>query len=314
MHEQRRVSERSRGRVACTDRPARPASASREKSATLPDVKVGRGSVVVVTWLLLGSAIGACNAITGQHERTLADDSSSLPGRDGGGGTDTKVLDDQRVADEGEAAVLLPDQDAPTGPITITVPQSWSSPNGAVFTTNASGTTITDYGRPPTFIGHHPLLVPSPAINIPTEDYTVEATIFAPTSYEFGVMVRRQPDGNGIVYGSIYAGVTPAFLGKLGPNCCPVGPPTPADPWNPTKEGTGPNYTLVAGTRYIMKVRAVGNQITAKLWVATGAEPLEWHASMISPWSTGRGIGFYEYFTGTSGFPVLEAMKVTTIP
>jgi hypothetical protein len=272
-------------------------------------VRAGRGlSVlgVLAAWLLLGAAMGACNAITGQHERTLADsDNATQPGRVEGG-SDALTADDTNVDNSDQDADAAKGVDS--GPVTIVVPQSWGTPNGAIFTTNASGTTITNY-TPPT--GHHPVIIPSPAVNIPSEDYTVEATILAPTSYEFGVMVRIQPDGNGIVYGSLYAAATPAFLGKLGPNCCPVGPPTPADPWNPTKEGTGPAYTIVAGTTYRMKVRAVGNQITAKLWVSGQAEPTLWHASMIAPWSTGKGIGFYTYFTGTSGFPVFKDMKVT---
>lgn len=233
-------------------------------------------------------AVGACNTILGEHERRLDD-------RDGSSAQLDATTADALV-DTGPGN-LDAGVDGDGGPQTITlvVPHTWTTPNGAIYGPVKGGTSILEAGT-----NGHAVIIPAPAIDIPADDYTLTATIIAPTRFEFGILVRGQPDGKTALYGSVYGNATPAFLGTFGP-----------PDWNPPRTSTGPDYTFTNGTRYTMKVRAVGNQVTAKLWPAAQAEPIQWHASMIVPWTTGRGIGFYAYMTATTGLPILETMTVT---
>ncbi len=245
-----------------------------------------RWYAVLFPCCVLASA-GACNAITGQHDRFLDEGDSSVPLRsDSSADTDRDLDSGSSMTDAADGAPQI---------VTINVPHTWTTPNGAVYGPAGGGTSILEAGAQ-----SHAVIVPSPVIAIPSDDYTVTATILAPTKLEFGVLVRGQADGMIAVYGSIYGTVTPAFLAIFGP-----------PDWNPPRTSTGPDYTFTNGSRYTMKVRAVGSQITSKLWNAAQAEPAQWHASLIVPWATGKGIGFYVYMTATTGLPVLEKMVVT---
>ena len=233
-------------------------------------------------------AAAACNALNGGHDRFLeGDDASGLPTRgDAGGGGDAGA-DAVTVVEAGAG-------DAEAGVLQIAVSKQFITLNGATFATTDAGTTITAYDAGAT----HPVIVPLPQPSIPSEDFTVLATVFAPNDGEFGILTRVQPDGRAVVFGSKYGTQYQPFLGTFGP-----------PDWNPTDNANGLAYTYTLGARYKFKVRAVANQISAKMWDATTPEPAEsGAANLAGPYTTGRGIGFYTYAINGA---VLESMSVT---
>jgi hypothetical protein len=234
----------------------------------------------------IGLPAAACNALTGAHDRQL----------------DEGDLDDARNprVDASDASidvvpaidVDVPDDGAP-GLVFIEVSKNFSSPNGAVFTTDEAGTVITV-----TSAIEHAVIVPVPAPNITAEDYTVYATVRAPTNGEFGVLTRLQTDGGAaVLFGSKFGTENKPFLGTMGP-----------PDYNPSLDGRGAAYTWTADARYNFRLKAVGNMITGKFWDATQPEPALFQAVYLGPFATGRGIGFYTFKANGA---VLESMRVS---
>lgn len=237
--------------------------------------------------LALALAGAACNALNGGHDRVLdTEDGSVLPvARDGGdAGADVATLPDAAPAADAEAGVLQ-----------IPVAMQFTTINDATFMTTAAGTTITGYDGGAT----HPVIVPLPQPSIPSEDFTVLATVLAPTNGEFGLLTRIQPDNHAVLFGSKFGTQNQPFLGTIGP-----------PDWNPSDDARGLSYAYTTNARYKLKVRATANNIVAKLWDASTPEPSDKDAAALlaSPYTTGRGIGFYTYTTNGA---VLESMVVT---
>jgi hypothetical protein len=193
--------------------------------------------------------------------------------------------------------------DAEAGTITIVVDVkgTWTSPNGATPTVVANGVLISAMDA--SAANNHPVIFPSPQPQIPSESYTVRATVLATSAGgtpEFGIITRRQPDNSAIVLGNVYGASPPAFLGLMS---------STVSPWNPSNNASGPAYTYVAGARYKMAVRVTGNEARGKFWIPPAAEPANDQMVYASnPFATGKGVGFYTYFTHDS---VLEEMTIT---
>ena len=60
--------------------------------------------------------------------------------------------------------------------------------------------------------------------------------------------------------------------------------------------------------RYKFQLKAMGTQISGKMWEANEAEPAAYQVLATAPWATGRGIGFYTYLTNSA---VLETLRVS---
>jgi hypothetical protein len=167
--------------------------------------------------------------------------------------------------------------------------------NDASFTTTkAGGTEIVNFDT------SHPIIVLAPQTAIPSDDFTLYATVKAPMDGEFGILTRIQPDGHGYIFGSEFGISHRAFLGLVGPAA-----------WNPNDDANAtmsPSWTFVANHEYKFLLRASGNTLTGKMWDATGAEPSLPQVTLTAIYSTGRGIGFYTY--GAIG-ALLENMYVT---
>jgi hypothetical protein len=253
--------------------------------------------------LLLGASAAACNALTGANERMLDPELGQLPDRDTGADDDDKDTGGNPELDSGPVpdVVVLPDA-GPDGPIVISVnvKGSWTSPNGGTPALFGNGVKIAAMDA--SAANNHPVIFPSPQPQIPSENYTVRATVLAATggTYEFGIVTRVQANGSGIVLGNVYGGSPPAFLGAMSAT---------TSPWNPSNSAQGPTYTYVAGARYKMHVRVIGDEVRGKFWPATGVEPTnETIVFAGNPYATGKGVGFYTYFTHDS---VLEEMTIT---
>jgi hypothetical protein len=236
-------------------------------------------------------AAAACNALNGGHDRFLdPGDGSSVPSHpDAGDAADASATDV-------DAQVEASAGDAEAGIVEIPVSRQFTTLNGATFDTSDAGTTITAYDGGAT----HPVIVPLPQPSIPSEDFTVLATVLAPTNSEFGIVIRIQPDQRAVVFGSKFGAQNQPFLGTFGP-----------PDWNPSDDARGVAYAYTPNARFTFKVRATANQITAKMWDASTPEPADKDAAAIfaSPFTTGRGIGFYTYLA--DGGAVLESMSVT---
>lgn len=129
------------------------------------------------------ATLGACNAITGAHDRFVEEPQSE----DSGNRKDTGVepLKDAGATDSG------PGQ-SDSGPkiTTIEIPinptSQWSSPNKATAGYDA-GAVITSFNPPH---DNHPMIVPMPLPDIPSDKYTVRARIKAHERAEYGIFVR----------------------------------------------------------------------------------------------------------------------------
>jgi len=238
------------------------------------------GSPLVLLLLLSG----ACNALTGEHDRFLDDDDGDAgrpdriqPSTDASDDTNPP---DEEVPDAGEDATL-----------TITIGARWTTPNGARWQVDGGATTIIG------FDATHPIIVPAPQPQIPSDDYTVTATVLAPGNGEFGILARIQPsDGSAVLFSSKYGADNFPWLGTFGP-----------PEWNPTRLANGASYTFTP-TRYRLWLNVQGNVARGKLWEASKPEPTVQVTAEI-PWTTGRGVGFYTYGTGAGA--VLEKLEVT---
>lgn len=241
--------------------------------------------------MLVPSFTVACNAILGNEERQIDQrgerDQKSPSNNDTGAtndgpGEDTKVIPDAGVPDDG----------APK-PLTIVVPNTWESRNLAQFGNVDGGVTITGLTAP----ASHPMIVPKPTPTIPSDNYTVEAVIRAPTNGEWGLMVRVAADGSGALLGSNFGGSQKPFTGVMGP-----------PDFNPTLQGQGPAYVYTTGARYRMRLKVEGTQTSGKIWEVGQPEPSGFQVTGTAPANGARDVGYYVYNTFDT---VLESMTIT---
>ena len=233
----------------------------------------------------------ACNALNGSTDRALDTDASTVftPHE---AGADVTVANDANSAD-----VIIPTTDASDGAATIMLSvdvSMFTTLNDASASATGNGTQIVN------FQATHPIIVFMPQTAIPSDDFTLYATVKTPMDGEFGILTRVQPDGHGYIFGSEFGASHRAFLGL-------VAPPD----WNPNDDSNAtmsPSWTFVANHEYKFVLRASGNTLTGKMWDATGAEPALPQVTLTAIYSTGRGIGFYTY--GAIG-ALLENMHVT---
>lgn len=190
--------------------------------------------------------------------------------------------------------------DADAGPIKIDVDVAgtWTSINGATFSTVDGGKRI----ETATPAGHHPMIVPNPQPAIPSDNYTVHAVVRAATTgtpgppFEFGILARIQANGTSIVLGSVYAAVAKPYVGAFGTD------------GNPTNPANGTAYTYVSGGRYEFKLTVMGNQAHGKVWHELDPEPAGTVTWGDATYTTGRAVGFYTYNVTDA---VLESMYIT---
>lgn len=245
-----------------------------------------RRTLVLVAAVATGGTV-ACNALLGNEERELEQpvdlpDSSRLDRLDPDAGPDT-----------GPGDANVPDDGAVT-PVTIVVPLTgWKTPNGAIFTQTDGGLQITSFTNP----YGHAVIVPTTQPSIPSEDYTVEAIVRAPTSAEFGILARVQADGSSALLSSKFGSESKPFLGHIA-----------SSDWSPVLLNMGAPYTYVANARYAMKLRVQAEQALAKMWNTSQAEPSGFQMIGNLPWKTGRGCGYYIYGAYDA---VLESVKIT---
>lgn len=230
---------------------------------------------VFIGWLLVTSGM-ACNAILGNHDRTLEDTEDGAtpkpPGKDSA--TDTSVPDTS-------SGGIDADVDVDAGPMIIKIDPNFTTPNGAVFRKVDGGTQIngfTDAG--------HAAIVPAVQPAIPENDYTLVATVRAPSNTEFGILARGENNQDFVLLGSKFGAENKAFIGWMS-----------APEWSPYLYDTGPLYTYQANARYGMKLRVVGNEIQSKFWNMASAEPPNFNpiGARDGGSTTGKGVGFYIY-------------------
>ena len=247
--------------------------------------------------MVIATATAACNTLSGGHDRFLDDSDAARvvkPFADGGGAD---------VTDEPPVTVFeAGTTDSEAGIVFIDVSRAFTSINGASYATSPAGIEITNYDGGAT----HPIIVPAPQPTIPSDDYTVYATVKAPIDEmkgsEWGILTRVQPGGvGGYALGSKFGADPKPFLGSIAP-----------PDWNPsldTKSSTA--WVFVANARYNFMLKVVGNFVSGKMWDASLKEPPDFQVTHLAPWSTGRAIGYYNYIpTGGNG-AVLESMRVS---
>ncbi len=236
----------------------------------------------------------ACNALLDNEPVRTVDD-----GREAGvdrQGTDSVQATGTEAGGDQTSTEIPPDGGDAATTITIDVPLSFITPNGAIFgPADGGGVAITGTNG-----ANHPVIVPIQQPAIGTDDYTVEAVVRASADCEYGVMTRMLADaGGGQVLGSRYGtgGDPKPFIGNMG---------TPD--WNPPADSTGQPYTFSAG-RYRMRVQAKGPEIRGMMWKDGAPVPANWEVGdLTAAYPKGRGVGFYVYFCYSA---VLESLKVT---
>lgn len=243
---------------------------------------------VVIGWLLVSGAI-ACNAILGNHDRTLEDAGDGTipqpPGKDGT--SDTSAPETSSGGIDAEA-------DVDGGPLVIPIGDNFTTPNGALFRKVDGGVQIYSY----TDAGHA-AIVPAVQPTILVNDYTLVATVRAPSNGEYGILARGENNQDFVLLGSKFGAENKAFIGWMN-----------APEWSPYLYDLGPVYTYQANARYKMKLRVVQNNMRAKFWNAASPEPEDFNLTGTREdggSTTGKGVGFYIY----GGFDiVLEEMHV----
>lgn len=238
----------------------------------------------------LVAAIGACSVYG-------AEDEAPAPPRDIGPDASIDASADGASSEDASDGGGANDVDAKVAPpLVLSVSGNWSSPNGAAWSVGSGGTGVQIIGMDASS-QNHPVIVPLPQPPIPSDDYTVRATVRAPSARgEFGIMARLQADGTGVLLGSAYGTATQPVLAEMGP---------PA--WNPQKAVTGVPYTFVPSGIYRLSLRVSGNIVSGKVWLSSDAEPP--NAQVVTTFSTeGRGVAFYTYFIHDT---VLEELSVT---
>lgn len=253
--------------------------------------KGGRARLLACTAAMLVPFFAiACNAILGNEERQIdqrGERDQKSPSTDSGKTNDATT----------DSVVAIPDADVPDdgapSTITIVVPNSWKSRNQAQFSIVDGGVTITGLTAP----ASHPMIVPDPMPTIPSDNYTVEAVVRAPTNGEWGVMVRVGADGSGALLGSNFGGSQKPFTGTMGP-----------PDFNPALQGQGPAYVYNAGARYRMRLKVEGTNMSGKIWEVGQAEPSGFQVTGTAAANGARAVGYYVYNTFDA---VLENMTIT---
>jgi hypothetical protein len=177
---------------------------------------------------------------------------------------------------------------------TIVVSRMWKSLAGSELATTEAGTQITGYSGL-----NHPMIVPSPEPVIPSDDYTVTATVRAGSHCEFGVVGRLQEDGGGAIVSASTWGLEPfPSIGVMDST------------HNPSNAADGPGYdaSTFGGRRYQVKLRVSGARFEGKFWRTSNPEPEAWFGPSPTLLETGRRVGFYVYFCYDA---VLESMTIT---
>ncbi|HEY8075617.1 MAG TPA: hypothetical protein VIF62_15940, partial [Labilithrix sp.] len=177
-------------------------------------------------WLaVVTCACAACNAILDNHDRVLDDLDASTSPRDSG-------KDPPPPPPPGPEPPNPPPMDASTDdgnqPLVIAVSTTYVAANGAVFDYDGGGPQITGFT---TF--SHPAIVPSPQPSIPSDTYTVTATIQTGQSGEFGLLARIQGDQSCALLGSKFGGTTEPFLASVS-----------STDWNPMPLANGASYVF----------------------------------------------------------------------
>jgi hypothetical protein len=252
-----------------------------------------------VALVALSSAIwaGACNAITGEHDRSLRKD------------VDGALVGTTNPISTGDAA-QTPDAASPVdaSPDVFEVVTGrgalWKTPNGASWTSDDAGTRITAFGAT-----GHAVIFPNPQPALPTDDYTVEATVHSVSPVagypEFGVLARvLEPplldDDAGVLslISSSFGIGEKTWVGTMGP-----------PQWSPSLISQSQTAHPLAGDRrFHVVLHAHGNNITGRMWDVTGADPGLDEVFYVSPRTTGRGVGFYTYGVIDAS---LEDLRVT---
>lgn len=235
--------------------------------------------------LVLLPLAGACNALTGEHDRFLDEgDAGRQPDRSQG--RVDAPSDTTPPSEEVDAGGRQEDAG-----LRITVGTTWSSPNGATWSVDGGVTSIVAYEA------NHPIVVPSPQPSLPSDSYTVRAIIRAPANGEFGIVARVQSTNSAaVLLASRFGAENHPWLGTIAP-----------PEWNPARLATGATYTFKA-TRYRFWLNVSGRLAQGKMWEADQPEPPVQVTATI-PWATGRGVGLYQYLNG--GGAVFEELVVT---
>ena len=256
--------------------------------------------------LAFSSAVcaGACTLITGEHDRFLRSDDGSAPPEGHADATTSNPNDDGGASDA---------SDAMAAPDVFVVGNTWNTYNGARWTYVAGrGTHIDAIGN---LSGSgHAIIYADPQPPLPSDDYTVEATVHAisdggPGSYpEFGIVARidgsKLDDDAGVVtvLSSSLGGGNVTWLGTMGP-----------PPWSPSLLSQSQTPHPAGGDRrYKFVLRVHGTNISGKMWDVTTPEPVMDEVSYPARRATGRGVGFYIYPPGgVIPNAWLEDMRVT---
>lgn len=210
--------------------------------------------------LLIGIALailGACNAITGAHDRFLEETQPD----DAGKKKDTSVVEPGT-----DANVIEPETDAgdagkttTTIEIPISAAAQWSSPNLATASFDG-GTVISNFHAPH---DNHPMLVPAPLPDVPATKYTVRGRIAAQQRAEYGIFVRgRNITGGFSVYvlSSRYSSGATLNEPFLAPLVTAKTDGTNDDPLS-TGVANGPGYPFDVAKIWIFEVEVDGENL-----------------------------------------------------
>lgn len=234
--------------------------------------------------MAVATALVACNAITGAHDRFLDETEPDA----GGSTTDRKEPVDTGTLPVIDASVLDVAVDANAiKTIHLTGTDGWGTLNDAGFKATAAGIEIVSAAPG----GEHAVVVPAPMPALPTSDFTVVASINVKEDSEFGLITRIKANGSGLLIGSrVSDGKAPQ------PFLAPMTPP-PWAPLGPFTKGTGTEYAFRLPGIYKMKLVAIGDVIAGKMWREDEAEPSAQTliADPTPAADRGRGFGVYEY-------------------
>jgi hypothetical protein len=199
-----------------------------------------------------------------------------------------------------------------SGGVTATVGTSFTSPDGAIFSSVAAPAAGTEITGGSVGLINHMIIVPTTQPSLGTSDYEVTALVYVINpDEEFGVMARVQPDGRGYLFSIHWGGQNSPALNRP-----MIGVFNNASTWNPKDIQPAPaaisNFNL-AGHEYFLKLRVAGNNLSGRVWDASQPEPTTWIATAVdSTFSSGTGVGFYNYADFSSS--ILESLVVVTTP
>ncbi len=249
-----------------------------------------RQLAVLVPGVLLVLA-AACNAITGEHDRILDDEDTSVPVDSGKPRIEAGIVVETSVAS-------FEDVDTPTE---LVLNKTWTSPNGAMAQSVADGTKIKSFTAP----ANHPMLLAAPPPPFPTGDYKVRARIRADEQSEYGILVRGRGDN-----GSFSGFVLSSRLSNAAATNTPFLSPIAVATDNPGTGQNGPPYAYTNAKVWVFEVECIGAMIRGKIFredspAVTSSMQI---ADPSAPSDHGRLVGFYGYLTPNA---TLLEMRVT---